>query len=333
MLKGTIRRLTLAGLAAVIAGASASAQDKMTLTLNYLAQPAQAGFFLAKKRGYYKDAGIDLTIIEGKGSAVTSQQLAAGQTDIGFVGTQVVMDLISKGAPIKIVSAVIQGNFMSLATRAQDNIKTPQDLIGKTIAGCPGCAQVPMVYALLDREKIDKSKVTIINADASAMIGLLAGGKIDAAAADPNTVSIEMKKRGEKVNDMFFQDYGIRLINFVLAARTDRLAAKSDLYKRFIAASIKGWDEIRRNPEETVTALQEQYPEIKLDKDTLRLQLTQGIVPFVCIPAAPGVGRASSAAWEGTYEVLTKYMGFKTDKPVSAFYTDEYLPATLPSCN
>ena len=47
----------------------ANAADKMKLTLNFLAQPAQAGFFLAKEKGYYKDEGIDLTIVQGHGSS------------------------------------------------------------------------------------------------------------------------------------------------------------------------------------------------------------------------------------------------------------------------
>ena len=317
----------------LVSSTASRAEDKMTLTLNYLAQPAQAGFFLAKKLGYYKDVRIDLTIQEGKGSQTTVQQVAAGQTDVGFAGTQVVLNLIAQGAPLKIIAAVIQGNFMSLATRAEDNIKTPKDLEGKTVAGCPGCAQVPMIYALLEKEKIDKSKVTVINADASSQIGLLANKKIDAAAADPNTISIEMRRQGYKINDMFFQDFGIRLINFVLVARTDRLEKQPDLYKRFVAASLKGWAELRSKPDDAVAALKEQYPEIKLDRDTLLAQLTQGIVPFVCTPDSPGVGKASEAAWQATYDTMTKYMNLKSNKPVTAAYTDDFLPAKLPACS
>ena len=79
-----MKKLWVAGtvvLCAVLAMPATAQQAKpMRLTLNFLAGGPQAGFMLAKKLGYYKDAGIDLTIEEGKGSATTAQQVATGQT-------------------------------------------------------------------------------------------------------------------------------------------------------------------------------------------------------------------------------------------------------------
>jgi len=320
--------------AALIAGvAQAHADDKMTLTLNFLAQPAQAGFFLAKEKGYYKDVGIDLTIIEGKGSSTTAQITAAGQNDVGFVNGSIVLSFINKGAPLKIIAEPIQGNFMSLGFLTSTNIKKPDDLIGKTIAVCPGCAQIPMLKAMLAKANIPESKVKIINVDQSAHVSMLEEHKIDAAAGDPNSVSIEMAHRGDKVSDMFFQDWGIKLVNFVLAARDDKLKANPDLYKRFVAASLRGWHDVMTHQDEAIAALQHQYPEIKLDHATLLTQLKVGIAPFICVNDSPGVGKASKAMWESTYDVMEKYMGFKPTVKLADTYTDEYLPATLPACH
>ena len=324
---------TLSAMAIVAAfGQGAKAADHMTLTLNFLAQPAQAGFFLAKEKGYYKDRGIDLKIIEGKGSSTTAQITAAGQTDVGFMGGTFALSLINKGAPLKIISAVIQGNFMSLGFLTKEHIKTPQDLIGKTIAVCPGCAQIPMLKAMLVKAKIPSSKVKIVNIDQSAHVAMLEDGKIDAAAGDPNSISIEMEHRGDKVSNMFFKDWGIGIVNFVLVARNDKLKANPDLYKRFLAASLKGWHELFRHPNEGIAALQHQYPEIKLDHATLLQQLTEGIVPFICVKDSPGVGEASPALWNTTYTIMKNYMGLKPTMPVSATYTNKYLPKKLPKC-
>ena len=108
-----------------------------------------------------------------------------------------------------------------------------------------------------------------------------------------------MRRQGYKINDMFFQDFGIRLINFVLVARTDRLEKQPDLYKRFVGASLKGWAELRSKPDDAVAALKEQYPEIKLDRDTLLAQLTQGIVPFVCTPELAGCRQGQRSGLAG----------------------------------
>jgi NitT/TauT family transport system substrate-binding protein len=319
--------------AAVLASlGSAIAADKMTITLNFLAQPAQAGFFLAKEKGFYTDVDIDLKIVEGKSSSTTAQITAAGQNDIGFLSGPAAISFINQGAPLKIIAAVIQGNFQALASLDRSNIRTPIDLKGKTIAVCPGCAQLPMIKGLLTRAGINQTEVKIQNIDQVAHISMLEEGKIDVVAGDPNTISVEMEERGQKVHNMFFKDWGIGLINYVLAAREDRLKEKPDMYRRFLAASLKGWRAIKDDPEGAITALQKQYPEIKLNRHTLLRQLNEGIVPFVCVEDTPGIGKASPALWSKTYEIMTNYMGLKPTVDVTKVHTEEFLPATLPAC-
>jgi NitT/TauT family transport system substrate-binding protein len=311
---------------------AASAADEMSLTLNWLAQPFQTGFFLAKEKGFYEDVDIDLTIIEGKGSSSTAQITAAGKTDAGFVSGPAALTLINKGAPLTIISEVTHGNFQALASLKSANINTPQDLIGKTVAVCPGCAQLPMLKGMLAKAGIDESEVDIQNVDQSAHISMLEEGKIDAVAGDPNTISIEMEARGNEVSNMFFKDWGIGLINYVLIARDDKLEANPDLYKRFVAASLKGWRAVVDDPEAAITALQNQYPEIDLDRETLLRQLTEGIIPFICVEDSPGIGKASSELWDTTYDIMTNYIGLEATVDVSDTYTDDYLPDELPAC-
>lgn len=328
----SISRLLGAGLLLLASAATAHAEDKMTLTLNFLAQPFQSGFFLAKEKGFYKDAGIDVTIIEGKSSSSTAQMTAAGQTDVGFVSGPAAITLINKGAPVKIIAEVVHGNFQALASLEKSNIKSPQDLKGKTVAVCPGCAQLPMLQGMLAKAGIKDGEVKIQNIDQSAHISMLEEGKVDAVAGDPNTISIEMEKRGDKVSNMFFKDWGIGLLNYVLIARNDKLEQTPDLYKRFVATSLKGWRAVIDNPEDGISALQKQYPEIKLDRETLLRQLTEGIVPFICVDDSPGIGKASKALWDTTYDIMTNYMKLDAKVPVGETYADDYLPEQLPAC-
>jgi NitT/TauT family transport system substrate-binding protein len=185
---------------------------------------------------------------------------------------------------------------------------------------------------MLAKAGIKDGEVKIQNVDQSAHISMLEEGKVDAVAGDPNTISIEMEKRGDKVSNMFFKDWGIGLLNYVLIARNDKLKQNPDLYKRFVAASLKGWRAIIDNPEDGINALQKQYPEIKLDHKTLLRQLTEGIVPFICVNDSPGIGKASKALWDTTYDIMTHYMKLDAKVPVEDTYTNDYLPAELPAC-
>ena len=113
-----MKKLFVAALVAVLASlalpAAAQQAKPMRLTLNFLAGGPQAGFMLAKKLGYYKDVGIDLTIEEGKGSATTAQQVATGQTDVGFADAPAAMQIRSKGAPLKIIAPILQTNGFAI---------------------------------------------------------------------------------------------------------------------------------------------------------------------------------------------------------------------------
>src|SRR6185295_9464499 len=145
--------------AALAASAAAQSAKPMKLTLNFLAGGPQAGFMYAKKLGYYKDAGIDLTIEEGKGSATTAQQVATNQTDVAFADAPAAMQIRSKGAPVKIVAPILQTNGFAIISIEGSGINTPKDLLGKRLAVQPGTAQTTLLDAILAENKIDKTKL------------------------------------------------------------------------------------------------------------------------------------------------------------------------------
>src|SRR5262249_40885536 len=106
--------LALAGCAAVWTAANAPARAAdpypITFQLNYPAAGFNAGFELAVKNGYYKDAGLDVKIEPGNGSQITAQLVAAGKVDLGFADSAPVMKLVSSGAKIKVLATILQGN-------------------------------------------------------------------------------------------------------------------------------------------------------------------------------------------------------------------------------
>src|SRR5262245_65935546 len=92
---------------AILAGsappAAAQAPKPLTLTLNFLAGGPQAGFMYAKKLGLYREAGIDLTIEEGKGSATTAQLVATGQAPGGFADARAATPPRPQRGPLKAI--------------------------------------------------------------------------------------------------------------------------------------------------------------------------------------------------------------------------------------
>lgn len=324
-------RMAVAMITVAVFANAASAQNlkPMKLTLNFLAGGPQAGFMYAKKLGYYKDAGIDLTIEEGKGSATTAQLVATGQTDVGFADAPAAMQIRSKGAPVKIVAPILQTNGFAIISIEGSGISAPKDLLGKRLAVQPGTAQTTLLDAILLENKIDKTKLDIVNIDPAALVGALLEKKVDAILAGADFQSVQMRDRGFKVNDIFYRDVGVPTVGLSIVVRDDRLKENADLYRKFIAASLKGWDEARRNPDAASAAVIEQFP--SATKDQILKQLKVDLM-LLCAPGATALGRVPEKNWQITFDLLTLYLGLPKDRPATDYYTTEYQPANAPAC-
>ena len=107
------RSLVVGGIAAaswLTAGAALAANTPVTFQLNWMAGGPNAGFASALAQGFYKDAGLDVTIVQGNGSANTVQLVASGRAQLAYADAVSVTQLIAKGAPMKIVSTIYQSN-------------------------------------------------------------------------------------------------------------------------------------------------------------------------------------------------------------------------------
>ena len=329
MMKKAIVAAAIAAFAGFLLPAGAQALKPMKLTLNFLAGGPQAGFMLAKKLGYYKDAGIDLTIEEGKGSATTAQQVATNQTDVGFADAPAAMQIRSKGAPVRIIAPILQTNGFAIISIEGSGIKSPKDLVGRKLAVQPGTAQTTLLDAILAENKLDKSKLDIVNIDPAALVGALLEKKVDAILAGADFQSVQMRDRGFKVNDILYRDVGVPTVGLSIIARDDRLKENPDLYRRFVAASLRGWDEARKDPDAGAAAVVEQFP--SAGKDQILKQLKVDLM-LVCAPGAVSLGRVPDRNWQSTFELLTTYLNLPKDKPISDYYSNDYLPANGPKC-
>src|ERR1700712_3041338 len=117
-------------LAAMLAMAPASAADKVVLMLNWYVYGEHAPFYYGKEKGLYAAEGIDLEIQEGRGSAVTTQAVAAGSATFGYVDVPTMMRAAIKGAPVVAVGVLVQVNPMSVMGLEEKNIRKPDDIKG-----------------------------------------------------------------------------------------------------------------------------------------------------------------------------------------------------------
>src|ERR1700739_4868140 len=121
-----------AGLVFALSLTTARAADTVTIQLKWVAQAQFAGYFVAKEKGFYKDAGLDVTIKAGGPDVAPPQVIAGGGADVVVDWMPSALASREKGVPLVNVSQTFKKSGLELVCRKDTGIKKPEDLKGKT---------------------------------------------------------------------------------------------------------------------------------------------------------------------------------------------------------
>ena len=117
--------------------ASGTRVDRLTVVLDWTPNTNHSGVYLARAKGWYRDAGLDVKVIE-PGDAGALQLLAGGKADVAFSTQEEIIPARAKGVPVVAIGAVVQHNTSSLLSLASGGIAGPADLPGHTYGGYGG---------------------------------------------------------------------------------------------------------------------------------------------------------------------------------------------------
>jgi len=152
-MRASISKLWAAGAVAacftLALSTGASAATPVTFQLNWVAGGANAGFASAVAQGFYKDAGLDVTLVQGNGSGNTAQLVANGRAQLAYADAVAITQLIAKGAPMKVVSTIYQSNPNEVSALKKTGIKSIKDLAGKKVGVPSGSSQTTMLPLFL----------------------------------------------------------------------------------------------------------------------------------------------------------------------------------------
>ncbi len=319
------RRLLL-GLAAVLplVAAPALAQDAVSLRLNWYLGGLHVPFYYGVDRGYYKAEGIDLTINEGRGSANTVQVVAAGSDTFGLADSSSVVSLIAKGGEIKSVMNVLSSTGFAVVSLASSGIKTPKDLEGKSLAVSPGDPLRQLFEAVAAANKVDVSKISFVQVDPAAKVVTVLEKRADALLGGADDQYFLIKYRGQEPAALRFADHGANIVGMTIVARNDTIKGKPDLVRRFVRATVKSWEEAKKNPDAAVDVAMKVKPDLNRastkDQMLVDFELTDS-------PNVKGrIGYGDQKDWAQTVDLLKKYRGLETDAAWTTFHTNEFLP-------
>lgn len=233
-----------------------------TLQLDAGISGANSGFIVAKEKGFFEEAGLNVMITQGKGSGSTAQLIGAKQAVFGFADGFVVANSVSQGVNIKMVAAVYRRNPTAVVAVNGSGIEKPKDLENRTIALPTGVAAFQQWPAFTRGCDVDASKIRNVNIDQVSEEAALLAGQVDsiAAFAQSSLPALELRGEGKTFNTMWFADCGVSTVGAGIIVHQDTLAAQPEIIKPFVEAAIRGFIYARQNPQETVDIVMKHQP-------------------------------------------------------------------------
>lgn len=310
---------------ALVRAQSLKSLKPVSLQADWVYGGPNAGLVVAKEKGFFADAGFDVTINQGKGSGSTAQIVASKAMQFGFADGFVVGNSVSKGMKLKMVAGVYRRNPCAALVLEDSDIKTPKDLEGKTVAIATGSAQFQQWPAFMKGAGLDASKVRVMNVDGAGAGPALISGQVAAIAgfAQGYIPSIEIRGK-KKVRAFWYADQGVTAMSNGIIVHQDMLA-ETDIIRGMVRAAMKGFIYGRANADE-MTQIVKKYQETTDPAITLReaqLSWNTWVTPNT---ANKPLGWMSPEDWTATVGVLKAYGGVTTPLEASELYTNEFVP-------
>ena len=303
-----MRKTTLL-LSLLLAGAagSALAADKVTVQLKWLPQAQFAGYYVAQAKGFYKDAGLDVTIKPGGPDIAPAQVLAAKGADLTVDWMPSALAAREAGVPMVNVAQIFNRSGMMLTCKKASGVSTPKDFKGKTLGVWFGGNE----YPFLSWMGTLGLKTTGATPDVKVLKqGFNVDPLLQNQAACISTMIYneywQVIDAGVKATDLVtfpYEDQGVATLEDGLYAREPDLKDAAYVAKlgKFVKASIKGWEYALKNQDEAV--------KIVLAADTsggstAAVQKRQLENVAKLITNTDKMGRLDPAAYQRTVKVL-----------------------------
>jgi NitT/TauT family transport system substrate-binding protein len=307
--------------------ASAGAQESATLRLDWTALGYHAPFYYGVARGFYRDVGLDVKVLEGKGSPAVGMLVGNGSDDFGFADASTIAQQISQGLPVKMVMGIFQKSTLALFFPKDKGISKPADLKGKRILLCPTDGLIKYLPIYLKNIGLTMDDVKVVMVDCSIKYSYLAQGNADVAGSYGTAGGALLKSVGFKdIGKFDYADAGIDLPSHGIVASDATIRDKADEVKRFVAATARSWTEAQAHPDGAVAALVAANPLDQGKEATLKETLLASF-QYIETPDVAGkpFGWQSPEQWKRATDLLVQATGMKPPSSVDDFFTNQFI--------
>ncbi len=305
-------------------GIIAHAGEKIQFQNWWVWQPNTSPFWLAIDSGFYKEQGLDVNYVEGKGSSYAIQAVGAEKADIGVSDLGTAAFGISRKTPIKAVFSFLQSGPQAVISHRKTGIKKPKDVEGKRVAFGPADSGWILFPAFANANGIDMSKIIQVSAGPSSMRQLLLANKVEAILNYFTSVP-EIASQGADLTYLRYSDYGVSLLGGGLIAHEKTIKNRGAMLRKFVKATMKGFAEALKDPEKSIVNLMKRAP-MTVSKKNIALENLTMSLSLLHTKRSKGkpIGWMDRGDWESTIHLLAKYRKMKP-LAVDRYYTNDFI--------
>ncbi len=313
--------LFLPGLMACGQSASTSGgptTTNVTIGLGYIPDIQFAPFYVARAKGYYSAAGLNVVFNHGIVPDLIGS-MVAGRNTFVFASGDEELTARSKQVPAVNVATIFQRYPVSLIVPADSPIQTLADLKGHSV-GVPGAYGATYVglLALLYHVHLTVSDIHL-QSIGFTQVAALVGHKVDAVMGYSNNEPLQLRRQGFAVRTFDVSDYQPLVSNGIVTLQ-ETLRTQPQMVRSFVQATLKGLREVIAHPAEAVDISKSYVPALDTARAMEVLQAT--------IPIWQGDGRLGyneSATWQSMASFMVALKLIPSVQNLTQAYTNQFL--------
>ncbi|MFQ5914602.1 MAG: ABC transporter substrate-binding protein [Nitrospinota bacterium] len=311
-------------------GATAAAQNKARLSLDWLPSPFHANFYGGVKKGFFKAEGIDVEFISGRGSAAAVRNVGAGKAELGLASTIQTTIGRARKLSVLIVQMKMHRANESMFYVAGGKIRTPKDVEGKKVGFVGGGGLDKNFLAFAKIHNLNASTINLIAISPQVMSSQLLTGKIDGFITYSTVRGAfegPARGKGQKIKWFNFSQMGLDLYGNGVISTEAVLKDNPRLVQGFVKAALRSTKWSIENPQEAVKLVTEALPAVnpnvaKTVFGEMAITFTDSITP------KKGIGWVDPQKMARTVSFVNDFMEMPRKVNANEVYTNRFVEKT-----
>ncbi|MHC3439463.1 ABC transporter substrate-binding protein [Natrialbaceae archaeon A-gly3] len=297
--------------------------------LNWEPNGFQAPYFLARKRGFYEEEGLEVRFVEGHGSPFAAEQAAKERAEFALAGASAVLSVRSQGLEPLAVAAVTGKTPAAVYTLRDvfgEELEDPSQLEGRTIA--PSATKTRILTAqLIEEEGLEDVDLLPVDEHTHHRVQhKLIDGEVDAAVGVV-TNGFELEREYDRPADELPVGEYLEVYGMTLVTNPEYASENPETVRAFLRATARGWEAATLDPESAVDALIERNATLERNRPVERRKFEVAVedLQFTDHVRAAGWGNHDGERWRRLGRTLAETDLLEGPADPDAAWTNEFL--------